>query len=104
MKQFIVATAPAFTALGSAQAQQKGTGEQAALPWVRAEVKTLDLASGRLILRHDEIPNLDMPGMTMGFRLSDPKLAEGVKAGDAVRVTIDKVKGQLSVIRLEVLR
>ena len=72
-----------------------------ALPWVRAEVKKLDVTTGRITLRHDDIPNLEMPGMTMVFRLADPKLAAGVKAGDTVRVAIEKVKGQLTVIRLE---
>ena len=72
-----------------------------AIPWVRAEVKKLDVTTGRITLRHDDIPNLEMPGMTMVFRFADPKLAAGVKAGDTVRVAIDKVKGQLTVIRLE---
>jgi Cu/Ag efflux protein CusF len=45
-----------------------------------------------------------MPGMTMAFRVADPTMLDAVKAGDAVRVSIDKVKGQLTIVRMQSVR
>lgn len=82
-------------------AEGDSPSKQVELPWVQAEVKKVDTAGGRIILRHGDIPNLDMPAMTMAFRVADPKMLDAVKAGDAVRVSIDKSKGQLTILRME---
>jgi Cu/Ag efflux protein CusF len=74
---------------------------QAALPVVEAEVHKVDLEMKKITLRHGEIPNLEMPPMTMVFGVQDPSLLTRAKAGDKVRVTIDKINGQLTVTTLE---
>lgn len=71
-----------------------------ALPLVSAEVRRVDTAAGKVTLKHGEIPNLDMPPMTMVFQMRDPVQWERVKVGDKVRVTIDKVNGAYTVIDL----
>jgi Cu(I)/Ag(I) efflux system periplasmic protein CusF len=50
-----------------------------------AEVRRIDPAAGTILMKHGEIRNLGMSAMTMGFKLRDPKLAAGIKAGDKVR-------------------
>ena len=72
-----------------------------ALPSTEAEVRRVDLAAGKITLRHGEIPNLDMPPMTMVFQARDPALLAGVKAGDKVRFTADKINGAYTVLTLE---
>jgi hypothetical protein len=73
---------------------------QAAL--AEAEVRKVDAAAGRITLKHGEIRNLDMPPMTMVFRVQDPALLAGVKAGDSVRfAAVQGAGGQLVVTRLE---
>lgn len=106
MKTLILALAIALAAapLAAVQAQTDTAAQQASPPWVQAEVKKVDVSAGRLTLKHGDIPNLDMPGMTMAFRVAEPKMLDGVKPGDAVRVAIDKVKGQLTVVRIEPVR
>ena len=42
-----------------------------------------------LLIRHQAIPGF-MPAMTMTFELSDPKLARGLKPGQAVEFTLTK--------------
>jgi len=64
---------------------------------VAGEVRRVDTDAGKLTLRHGPIPNLDMPDMTMVFRVSDPKLLAGLKAGDKVRFTAEKIGGQYTV-------
>ena len=51
-------------------------------------VKSVDAAAGKLVIDHDPIPALNWPRMVMDFQLTDPALAEKVKAGDAVQFTM----------------
>lgn len=50
-----------------------------------AEVRKVDAKNGRITLKHGEIPNLDMPPMTMVFTARDKALLRDLKAGDKVR-------------------
>jgi Cu/Ag efflux protein CusF len=71
------------------------------LPKVGAEVRRVNLRANTLSLRHEAIPNLDMPPMTMVFQVSDPGLLEGVAAGDRVWVTVDQIDGAYTVLSVE---
>jgi Cu/Ag efflux protein CusF len=74
---------------------------QATLPPVEGEVRKIDTDAKKITLKHGDIPNLEMPGMTMVFRVSDPALLTKVKPGDKVRFTADKVDGALTVMSIE---
>lgn len=74
---------------------------QAPLPPTEGEVRKVDKEAGKVTLKHGEIKNLDMPGMTMVFQVKDPALLEKVKAGDQVSFTADKVNGTYTVLTLE---
>jgi Cu(I)/Ag(I) efflux system protein CusF len=65
------------------------------------EVRKVDKAQNKLTLRHGPIENLDMPAMTMVFRVSDPKLLEGLKNGDKVRFHAEQPNGVLTVTAIE---
>ncbi|MEZ2300021.1 copper-binding protein [Variovorax sp. RCC_210] len=73
---------------------------QATLPSVEGEVRKVDTDAKKITLKHGDIPNLDMTGMTMVFRVSDPALLGKVKAGDKVQFTADKVDGALTVMSI----
>ncbi len=66
-------------------------------PTTSGEVTKLDKAAGRITLKHGEIKNLDMPPMTMAFRVKDAKLLDGLAVGDRVRFAAEKVDGQYTV-------
>ena len=88
MKQWITAAMLAVMALtAAAQATD-------------AEVRKVDRAQGKLTLKHGEIKRLDMPPMTMVFRVRDRKMLDGVAVGDKLLVDIDKVDGQYTVTAL----
>ena len=74
---------------------------QAALPAVEGEVRKIDTDAKKITLKHGDIPNLEMTGMTMVFRVKDPELLGKVKPGDKVRFTADKVDGALTVLSIE---
>jgi len=65
------------------------------------EVQKIDKAAGKITLKHGPITNLDMPAMTMVFRVTDPKMLDTVKAGDKVLFAADNPGGQLTVTRMQ---
>lgn len=70
------------------------------LPYVDAEVRKLDGDKGTVVLKHKDIPNLGMSGMTMQFDVANRKMLQNVKPGDKVQVTIDMVNGRATVQEL----
>lgn len=73
----------------------------AASVMVDGEVRKVDREQGKLTLRHGPIPNLEMPGMTMVFRVTNPQMLDEVKQGDQVRFAAERVNGAFIVTALE---
>ena len=73
-------------------------------PMVLGEVRKIDREQGKLTLKHGPIAKLEMPGMTMVFRVSDPKMLDKLQAGDRVRFLVDKVNGAYTVTAIELAR
>lgn len=74
--------------------------DQAATP-TDGEVRKIDLEAKKLTLKHAEIKNLNMPGMTMVFQVKDPAMLTQVKTGDKVRFTAEKINGAFTVTTIE---
>ena len=87
---------PASTAASAAISSSANPAAKA-----EAEVRRVDAVNGRIQLRHGHIPNLDMPPMTMVFRVSQPALLEGLKEGDRIFFTAEKVEGAYTVTSVE---
>lgn len=67
------------------------------VPMTEAEVRKVDIHTGRITLRHGEIAHLQMPPMTMVFRAREAALLQGLKPGDRVRFRAEKVEGGYAV-------
>jgi Cu/Ag efflux protein CusF len=65
-----------------------------------ADVRKVDKAAGKITLKHGGIKSLDMPPMTMVFRVKDARMLDGVAVGDKVKVDVAKVDGQYTVTAL----
>ena len=65
------------------------------------EIRKVDRDAQKITIRHGPIANLGMPPMTMVFQVSNPALLGGIKTGDKVRFTADKVNGAYTVLTLE---
>ena len=74
---------------------------QTAAPMTEGEVRKIDKEQGKITLKHGEIKNLDMPGMTMVFRVKEAALLDQVKEGDKIKFTADKIGGQFTVTGIE---
>ncbi len=71
------------------------------LPPVEAEVRRVNTRANTLSARHGDIPNLDMPPMTMTFQVEDPAMLEGLNSGDNVLITVDRIDGAYTVMSIE---
>ena len=70
---------------------------QAQTPSASGEITKLDTATKRVTVKHGEIKNLDMPPMTMVFRVADDKLLEGLSVGQRIGFTAERIKGQYTI-------
>ncbi|MDP3620473.1 MAG: copper-binding protein [Polynucleobacter sp.] len=61
------------------------TGVSVAADWAKGEIRKIDIENKRLTIKHGEIPNLDMPPMTMVFRVKDANLLTPYAAGDLIQ-------------------
>ncbi|PUA96295.1 Cu/Ag efflux protein CusF [Acidovorax sp. 107] len=98
--------APALAQAPAAAASDSHSGHHAA-PAVpsaelsEGEITRWDPRTLRVSLRHGEIKNLDMPAMSMVFRVSDASVLGDLKAGDKVRFRAERVNGTYQVTRIE---
>jgi Cu(I)/Ag(I) efflux system protein CusF len=96
MKHLKQTTTALFIALAASAALA-----QAVAPLTEGEVRKVDREAGKLTIKHGEIKNLEMPPMTMVFRVSAPQLLESLNAGDQVGFQAEKVDGQFTVTAIE---
>lgn len=78
--------------------------EATSAPMADGEVRKVDKEAGKLTLKHGPLVNLDMPGMTMVFKATDPRMLDGLKEGDKVRFSADRINGAISVTRIEAVK
>jgi Cu(I)/Ag(I) efflux system protein CusF len=64
-------------------------------------VRKVDRQAKKLTMRHGPIRNLDMPEMSMVFRVTDPKMIEGLEPDAKVRFRADRIDGQITVTHME---
>ncbi len=67
---------------------------------VDGEVRKIDKAQGKITLKHGEIKNLDMPAMTMVFRVKSPKMLDNMAEGMKVKFAAEKIDGNFTVTEL----
>jgi Cu/Ag efflux protein CusF len=99
-----------FTLAASANAAETGQpgvaaqGAEKHFPMTEGEVRKVDRALGKITIKHGPIVNLDMPGMTMVFRVPEVALLDRFRPGDHVRFVAQKIGGALTITRLEAVQ
>lgn len=73
-----------------------------AVPMTEGEIRKVDVAAGKLTIKHGPIANLEMGAMTMIFRVQDPAMLRQVKEGDLVKFAVARANGALTVTTLVV--
>jgi Cu/Ag efflux protein CusF len=90
-----------FAGTAGAQVAAPAGSAAAAADTAEAVIRKIDRDPPRLTLRHGEIRSLDMPPMTMVFRVQAPASIERLKVGDKVRFRAEKVGSDYTVTWIE---
>ena len=107
-----------FTAAGAAQAAghagapmapasaatATATVSKSDLPLADGEVRKVDMEYKKITIKHGDIKNLDMPGMTMVFGVKDAALLDKIKAGDKVKFSAEKSGGAIVVTDIQLAK
>lgn len=64
-------------------------------------VRKLDPENRKITLKHGDIKNLNMPGMTMVFRLQEKVEIDQLKPGDKVMFHVEKIEGAYTITDLQ---
>lgn len=72
-----------------------------AAEFTKGTVKKVDAKAKKVTIIHEELKNLDMPAMTMVFRVKDGAMLEKLKEGAAIEFVADRVEGKLTVTELK---
>ncbi|MEY8144561.1 copper-binding protein [Falsihalocynthiibacter sp. CO-5D18] len=67
----------------------------------KGTVKKIDTKVGKITIIHEELVDLDMPAMTMVFRVSDDGMLTQLAEGQEIEFVADRVNGKLTVVELK---
>jgi Cu(I)/Ag(I) efflux system protein CusF len=79
----------------------KSGATQVPVEMTEGEVRKVDTENQKITIKHGEIKNLDMPGMTMVFSVTDPAMLDKVKPGDKVRFMAANTDGKITVTQIQ---
>ena len=65
------------------------------------DIQKIDKETGKITIKHGEIKNLEMPAMTMVFRVKDGAMLSTVKVGDKISFAAEKINGSITVTKIE---
>ncbi|MBY6345918.1 copper-binding protein [Providencia rettgeri] len=63
------------------------------------EVRRLDAEAGKITIKHGEISDLELPAMTLVYKI-DPALLANIKPGDKVKFTAKRDGGEYVVTKI----
>ncbi|MGY4828552.1 copper-binding protein [Sphaerotilaceae bacterium SBD11-9] len=101
LTSLLMSTFAAWAANDQVTPKNVPAADAAAAAQTDGEVRKVDMEAKKLTLKHAEIKNLGMPGMTMVFQVKDPAMLKKVKPGDKVRFTAERINGAFTVTTLE---
>ena len=69
--------------------------------FTKGVVNKVDTKAKKVTIKHEDLKNLDMPAMTMVFRVEDPALLERLKEGSNIEFVAERVNGKLTVTEVK---
>lgn len=64
------------------------------------EVRKIDKQAGKLTLKHESIANLNMPPMTMVFRVKEKSMLNALQVGDKIIFKAVDINGVLTITEI----
>ena len=68
------------------------------------EIRKIDKEAMKVTIKHGEIKNLDMPPMTMVFRVKDAAIIDALKTGDKIKFKVARESGAMYATELLVVK
>ncbi len=93
MRHFALSLLFAAGLAGAALAQAPAEGE--------GEIRKIDRDASKVTIKHGPIAAIDMPPMTMVFRVKDPALFDKIREGQSVRFSVVKEGGAMVITSAE---
>ncbi|ANK89307.1 MULTISPECIES: copper-binding protein [Rhizobium] len=87
----------AIAALLSASAAFGALAEE----FTKGVVNKVDAKAKKVTIKHEDLKNLDMPAMTMVFRVEDQALLEKLKEGSSIEFVAERLNGKLTVTEVK---
>ncbi|MEI3854867.1 MULTISPECIES: copper-binding protein [Ensifer] len=72
-----------------------------AAEFTKGVVKKIDTKAKKVTIDHEDLKNLDMPAMTMVFRVGDDAMLAKLKEGASIEFVADRVNGKLTVTEVK---
>lgn len=72
-----------------------------AAEFTKGTVKKVDAKAKKVTLIHEELKSLDMPAMTMVFRVQDDGILDKLKEGANIEFVAERVNGKLTVTQVK---
>lgn len=101
LKNCVAATVMAIASMSYAQSPGSSPPAGQTTGLVDGEVRKIDKDAGKITLRHGEIKKLDMPAMSMVFRVKDAAMLDKVKVGDKVKFRAEGGGGAFTITEIE---
>lgn len=90
-----------FITIIAAIAALSATSTAWAADYTSGMIKKLDVKQNKITIKHEELKNLNMPGMTMVFAKGDKVDLAKLKEGQKIKFIADRVNGQLTVTEVK---
>src|SRR5882757_9618701 len=82
--------------------QRRGLLDELESHWADIAGTPSQRQADKVTIKHGPLANLDMPAMTMAFRMQDPAMLNHVKEGDKIKFVAERVNGTITVTQLDV--
>ena len=69
--------------------------------FTKGVVNKIDAKTNKVTIKHEDLKNLDMPAMTMVFRVEDPAILAKMKEGASIEFVAERVNGKLTVTQMK---
>jgi Cu/Ag efflux protein CusF len=103
----VLVALPALSQLAPDLLAQQGGGQGAkpapAGAMSDGEVRKIDKSAGKVTIKHGPLQDLNMPPMTMVFRVKDPAILDQLKEGDKIKFSADRINGAIVVTEVQVV-
>jgi Cu/Ag efflux protein CusF len=87
--------------MGSGNAGTMSAGNMQGAGMSQGVIRKVDKSGKKITIKHGPLLNLDMPAMTMVFKVTDPAMLQQMRAGDKVDFVAERVNGVLTITKAE---